>query len=802
MVQVPKYSNQGGEVSLPTRRLTPMSGSAIQQLAAPGRALAGVGRAMIQEGDRAAKYEIKKAEQDAKMWVISAETELETDMAAKTQDIQFQQTARDYLHDDSFKDGSNPDTYTNQVMSGFENTLTKKDDKGNERYKAPNAYAADLWNERLTQLRSGYKIGAMRYEGDLRSAAQLEELKGSLTETASQAYNNPGAIDTYLNRADTLTTGVDDPTTKDIEGYGGLVKGKDLIGVSDAAKRDITYNALDGMIAQSPFEAYATLNTNLKTSRQGGFGSDKLRSAMKQYLSESEIETLLKKAKAASMVVHQQDVLALETDVGQHLQGVSNGKTGLSEFQDEKSAKAQFMVVYGGSGPFAKAKVELIPELKELYEVAWAKYQSAHKVAKMTGSIVNDASNMPITEFTEFMRDVEKLSMLNAVDLTGKDLSSYGINFAEGMTNVEIASSISAALPKFSEIIKMRTEDFGEFANRQPGINGMDNGPEKFDKINALAGQLGHKNVNLLPNAEAESIVSQLKAMKQPEMAAAMMEKLGQEYGPYFPQLWNQLTDPDNPNRLNINWMIAGSFHGTNLGTSYTAAMMADKGALEQTLSTQMEGYNVSSANKGVATHLNGVLKNFTGGMPHRYNMGSEMHNTFLKMTMMIMSQNPGGITGDQAAATVKKMFETSGVQFAEGENHNWYVLPSHKDSNGTQINAKLVETKLDNLIGSEENTSMLIANMDIIVPGSMSSVIDGDATLRSKRLASFIAEKGSWAMSDDGEGVYLVVPILAGSEASADGQGLMMPLKRMNHHAKQEEFLYFSFEYLQSLTQ
>ena len=55
--------------------------------------------------------------------------------------------------------------------------------------------------------------------------------------------------------------------------------------------------------------------------------------------------------------------------------------------------------------------------------------------------------------------------------------------------------------------------------------------------------------------------------------------------------------------------------------------------------------------------------------------------------------------------------------------------------------------------------------------------------------------------MSDDGEGVFLVLPILAGAEATYDGDGLRIPLKRMNHHEKKEEMLYFSFEYLQGLS-
>ena len=136
------------------------------------------------------------------MWVIAAETEFEQDMEAKTQDLQLKQTPSDYLNDSSFKDGSNPNTYTNQLMSAVDGTMGKKDSAGNERYKAPNEYAQRLWNERLTQLKSAYKIGAMRHEGALRSKAQLEQLEGSLQTTADQAFKNPGAIDTYLNRVD------------------------------------------------------------------------------------------------------------------------------------------------------------------------------------------------------------------------------------------------------------------------------------------------------------------------------------------------------------------------------------------------------------------------------------------------------------------------------------------------------------------------------------------------------------------------------------------------------------------------
>ena len=91
MVQVPKYSDQGGEVSLPTRRLTPMSGGAIQQLAAPGRAMANMGKGAVSAGTSIANYEIDQAKKEAKMWVVSAEADLREEMTALIEDTKLKQ---------------------------------------------------------------------------------------------------------------------------------------------------------------------------------------------------------------------------------------------------------------------------------------------------------------------------------------------------------------------------------------------------------------------------------------------------------------------------------------------------------------------------------------------------------------------------------------------------------------------------------------------------------------------------------------------------------------------------------------
>ena len=167
MVQVPKYSDQGGEVSLPTRRLTPMSGGAIQQLAAPGRAMANMGKGMVSAGTSIANYEIDQAKKEAKMWVVSAEADLREEMTALIEDTKLKQKPDDYLANDSFQDGSNQNTYTNQIKNGFDGIISKteKGPDGSEksRYKAPNEYTAQLWEQQKVQLKGAYANQAMGY---------------------------------------------------------------------------------------------------------------------------------------------------------------------------------------------------------------------------------------------------------------------------------------------------------------------------------------------------------------------------------------------------------------------------------------------------------------------------------------------------------------------------------------------------------------------------------------------------------------------------------------------------------------
>ena len=127
-IRIPKYSEQGGEVSLPTRRMTPLSPREVYAAGAPGRALAAGGAALTRAGEQVFEVEKQDQEKKNKMWLVSASTDLEMEMTQKSEELKLNQVPGDYISNESFVNGTNKDTYTNQTMSSFDGLIDKETD--------------------------------------------------------------------------------------------------------------------------------------------------------------------------------------------------------------------------------------------------------------------------------------------------------------------------------------------------------------------------------------------------------------------------------------------------------------------------------------------------------------------------------------------------------------------------------------------------------------------------------------------------------------------------------------------------
>ena len=603
MVMVPKYSRQGGEVSLPTRRLSPMSSSDAAALAAPGRAMSYVGQQMQQVGQTLTNIEVAKMKEEARLWTISKETELETSMVAREENIQLNTDPDDYINNESIAGGSSPDTYTNRVMGGFQAELDKKDDKGNQAYKPPNKYAEQMWAERLPQIKSAYKIRAMRYEGDLRSKARLQQLINTGNQMAANAFDGNVPIDTLMNRVDILTDGKDDPTTPDVEGYGGLIKAKDLIGVAEALKADIVSQAVQGYIKRDPLAAFATL-----IGKHQDIGDSRLHDALK-FLTPAARRTLTNQAKQAAIIVHEEDLMELADKLEQHTDSLTRGGEGLPDFNSPDGFQAAFINVYGGR--YGKIKLELIPELKRSMDVAMKNAEKNNRIARASGMLVNGYPLVSNDMLPDAIRNLELLMNLPAEELSADVLkdASFDVSgiLSNKLTNSEMQDALAKAIPIINQKLELRANDFVEFAIRESMVLDSEMGPDRFRTTRAFGKKIGMTWTPLLTNAEATKLKNEARgASINPEAAAAWVNNLEKEHGSDFDDIWKQLTTGKNP--LEPHWQFMGAFANTNLALAFSSAATSDLKELKTRLEGAPEGSKFSDVQKNVFDKLGPIV--------------------------------------------------------------------------------------------------------------------------------------------------------------------------------------------------
>ena len=776
MVQVPKYSDQGGEVSLPTRRLTPMSGGAIQQLAAPGRAMANMGKGMVSAGTSIANYEIDQAKKEAKMWVVSAEADLREEMTALIEDTKLKQKPDDYLANDSFQDGSNQNTYTNQIKNGFDGIINKveKGPDGSEssRYKAPNEYTAQLWEQQKVQLKGAYANQAMGYEADLRSKAKLDKLTQSFDKYNNQVLKNPELIDISMMSIKTLAEVEDDPKTKNIEGG---IKAEHLIGVSRAAQQDLVYNATIGLIREDAFLAYALLQGKRGKNFDHDLGKHLgiLKPAIK--------EQLMSKAKIQAMVVGKKELNDLNNSVANHVASLAAGGDGIDAFNKPNGLENAFIGTYGG--PYGAIKLQMLPELYDAYEIDLKAAASKIKVARAVGQFVNGSTYLTTDQIITASRDLADLvknkdiTNMKASDVQNLILQNIGDETVDltKMNPVELQTFTSGVLTHMNSVLELRSSDFGEYAYNHDPIQSIEDPFEKRDAIIAYADQLGIKNPSLLPNRDAAKIVANLKSMTNPDMMMVAYGQLEQDYGEHFDRVWSQLTTMKGG--LGNEWMLIGAFSKSNAGPMLAAAFAVDNDQLKKTVEAYGAGFKMQKINEAVQGTMGELLHTFHGGMFGREDAGQDMRDLITTAVMMEIQKSGGKTDVTKAANIVKKTLETQ-IQFVNNEDAAFYVLPQHVGNNGEKINAAVVNENLTDIINDKETVMQMIVDRGIKVPPSLIPQVNADQAFASGYFADYLIANGRWVMNDTGDGLMLTYPALAGGAAASDGGGLLVPVQ------------------------
>jgi len=831
---VPKYSDQGGELALPTRRLTPMSQGQIYSFGDSGRNLARAGQQIFAGGQMLFQKNKKEAEQEARLWVISAETDLEKEMARGVEDLKVGQTPDDYIRDESFTNGTNPDTYTNRVKGLFDATVASKDAKGNERYKAPNEYAQKLWDERKMRLQSSYEVNAIRYEAGLRSTARLEQLTNTVDDMKNQVFKDPTTLVDNLNRVNLLIEGQDDPSTSDVvEGYSGLIRPEQMFGLHKELAQSLTINAVKGYIEENPLAAYAILSGQ---HEKVNIGDPNIASAVNQFMDAADQAVLKNQAEAAAKSEHYADTTQFGEDWRQHTFALQQGLPGNPNFDnqapftllgdapagryaglaDGRFTKLHHLVYSMYFGDNYNAKMLLFPELKIEVNAKIKQLESELKVATLAGFMVQDATFVNRDKIPEFVRMLDGLTNRGITDISVKDLSeAFGydgyvgkadISILNGMTNYEMAAAIELAQGRISQILTMRDTDFAEYVLRYGSATGDMTFSQRAEQIRGDAAKLNMSTntVHLLTNNEAQTVVQEAsRVLQQPEMASAWIKQQEEKYGPHFEQVWSQLTTMENG--LSNDWMVLGAYYKTPAALSIGSAISSNHSDLKNALSGRPSGRQYADVQDKVYVQLEPIITSLTGNMPNRDDLRQTMTHILEKMVMREMIDN--NKSADQAASNVLGMFTHGGLQLASphanNNNHNWYVLPQHEGS----INVASTVGKIDRFSGLDydavvradpdgtrfkgmgfyqyaakyggDNWADTAVNQTkVLIPDSLNSVISADRLYKTQRFYEVLQEHGTWVMSDDGDGIMLTLPVNAGSELLArQGTGVRIPI-------------------------
>jgi hypothetical protein len=325
MPRVPTYDR--------TRALggRPMAGMDSREIAAyayaGGGALAETGKQIMKIAEIAGSAEIQRQKDDAVIEFSRKRSSFESQLAETTTKLQETDGAniRKY-QDPAFGSTSHPDTYFNQSQKAFD-TLSQK-----EEWKTSNRYTQQMWDRYLADKKADVNISALAFESKQRVEAREISIGDAFEDDIRLVTTTPAKLTEVINRQRGLLENLDDPKTKEIEGYNGVVRPRFLAAMRDKIG-ELTEAAYQTMITDNPVAAYRSLQAmgkNEAAMKFHGLNSD-------QY--NRLVRTAKNQAEATSAVA----VYQLERKLEDHVASIASTGKGLPGFNSRESVVGAVM---------------------------------------------------------------------------------------------------------------------------------------------------------------------------------------------------------------------------------------------------------------------------------------------------------------------------------------------------------------------------------------------------------------------------------------------------------------------------
>lgn len=720
MPRIPTYQeSQISGIGLGGR---PMSGLDPRQMASMGEAGAGIartGQALTQLALNFSDMEVQRQKDTAVIEHATITSDFSTELTKRVSDLRETDSAntKKYL-DPDYGGTSQPDTHFNQVDKAFNELVN------DPKWKHSNRYSQQMWDQYIGQVKGSVAREAIQFEANQRVEARQIGLVEARKLDIIAVAADPAKLEAMITKWETLGNTLDNPETKEIEGYRGVVDNKFLARIKDA-RGEFAIAAYQTMMTDNPVAAYKSLKALQKDpARLDRLGLD-----------PNEFNKLFREAKSHASAINDYDVYKLETKIDDSIASVAANGRGL--FSSKEQLAQEVMRV---SDPLGEGKLNL--RAKVMIEKAWSQHQEVQATYNIT-------SSLRWLPQDQIVKEVTSLGVSTASDAR---IKNQVINFSNNIINQRKADP-AAYFAEHPTAKNLYAE--GKVGEARTMILALQ------EKAGIL--EMDRRVLTDLEVANERKWLTSATPNQITERLGTFNQRYGGVDGRYQGQrmmAWRQLTTGEGA--LPPTYMFAASVMGTSSETAVIQALAINEKTLQDGLGS-LSTTGTSFADIKSKSTLIGqqYQKAFTGMLPSRQEVfvnGIQTLATKLAATEVLASG--GSLSSDKALHNAYKKL-TSAYDVSGGS----YFIPKPRVGAANTYVPDAIHKNTSILLQSSGALQRTFGEEKINYPKSKDAGVNLQPEYLLNQYLGTIRNSGYWVNNDTGNGLMLVVQTNAGIE-------------------------------------
>ncbi len=741
MPRIPTYERQ---VNIQARYQSPMDSREIAATASQGAQMAETGRQIRELGSAAAQMQRAALQDQAEIDFVRNEADIKQRYMALETDLREKDGANIKKYQDTeYGLTSHPDTHYSQVTKGYLDLVA------DEKYmKSKNPFYREMWDKHIARFSTEVDGRARLFESQQRVLSREIGLGDSLETDARTLFSKPELLDSTITKWRNFFEKVDDPKTKEVEGYAGLVRPQFLA----TAKGKIGVFAetvFEKMVSDDPKTAYYALKKLEKDTKKLEFYA----------IEPDKFTRLMEKAKSAASAVSAMDQYKLETALEDHIASLRNTGGGNPQFKTKESVKAAVMAVMD---PLGEGKGN--ERASVMADKAWREISIASKTYGIANSMRWETDANIAKRF--------------------QSLTPSGGNAAD---EEKIRNGVAQTVNTF---MQQRQADPGGYWQQHPAVQmhvkagnigeartqmmalQIRNGAQPWE-IAVLSESERANEIKFLSKADPNTITTQLRNFQA---------RYGGADGKYAGQAdiaWRQLTTGQNA--LPPEYMFAARAMGTSAERRIVSALTVDPKMLRDNMGTLSSTGNSYADLEAQANVVGQPFRSaLTGNMPGRLGVYDGMKNIAIKIAAQDVINSGGQVSSADALKRAFKevagSFDTTGGTYyiplpKPGQPNNYVMSNIH--ANATYIN---------------RNVKELTSRFQIAAPGSRDPGLAMQPGYTFEQYVGTLAKEGYWVTNNNGTGLMLVHATTSGVEpvTTVSGALVEMSFEELSKQPKQ----------------